>query len=89
MPKTAITPTLSVGGYDAAITSGPKPGLFNVYLATGPDNPWTPAGEVESASYPVSYFDGTYVGVDSLASQADAEEMLARLVKIVNEQKGR
>lgn len=89
MPKTAITPTLTVGGYDAAITDGPKPGLFNVYLATGPDNPWTPTGEVESASYPVSYFDGTYVGVDSLTSQSEAEEMLARLVEIMNERKGR
>ena len=35
MPKTAIIPTLTVGGYDAAITDGPKPGgLFNVYLAS-------------------------------------------------------
>lgn len=90
MPKhKAITATTTVAGYDAAITPGPKKGLFNAYLRVGADNPWTPTGEVESASYPVSYFDGTYVGVDSLTSQSEAEEMLARLVEIMNERKGR
>lgn len=86
MPKKTITPTLTVGGYDAAITDGPKPGLFNAYLAVGPSNPWTPKGEVESASYPVSYFDGTYVGVDSLTSHDEAESTLRRLVEILGEQ---
>lgn len=88
MPKhKAITATTTVAGYDAAITPGPKKGLFNAYLRVGADNPWTPTGFVEIASYPVTYFDGDWVGVDSFTSEAQALETLNHMADVAFEKK--
>lgn len=80
-----ITADTEIRGYPVAVTKGPKDGLFNVYVDFGPDTPWTPHGEVESASYPVSYFDGSFVGVDSLTSEAEAHAQASRLIDIYEE----
>lgn len=82
-----ITADTEIRGYPVAVTKGPADGLFNVYIDFGPDTPWTPRGEVESESYPVSYFDGAFVGVDSLASEAEAHAQASRLIEIYEEHK--
>lgn len=83
-----IAANTEVRGYPAAILSGPREGLFNAYVDFGPDTPWTPRGEVEPESYPVTYFDGKFVGVDGLSSEAEALRTARRLTEIYDEHRG-
>lgn len=76
-----ITPTEKIRGRNVEITPDANGVQFNVYVEVGEDNPWAKDGVISTGPHPIFYFDGTYLGLNSFESEAEARQGVRSLLR--------